>query len=342
MSLFTRRHRIEQLAALGDVIGLRGALLDAATTGGRDDEDLCAAASALVDLGEPGITVLVDAILTDPEHAHFVRIADETFHRAACPRAVDLLSHALVHHEDAKVRVAATGVLRRLDTTLADEAFAAAVTDPDPHVRLSAALGLADHDDARGVRALLEWVAHSDDPVPALAGLTRLGDTDVVPVLEQLYDASRTPYIAHAIRRAIEELEAHPARRPKSIVRLERVRDRLRSIELVDRLETPGGPYAPGEVARARAQIPAICARLDAAVAALRTKGAAGRQVNRTDIGIRLAAFVEEVSGDDFDQLMAVILEPRGVRELRSAVVELDLVASELQERGAPPPRVEG
>lgn len=333
MSLFTRRHRIEQLVALGDVTGLREVMLDAAREGGKGDDDLRAAASALVDLGEAGVVALLEAVLTDPQHARFGRIEDETFHRAACPRAVDLLSHALVNHEDAAVRLVASGVLRRLDTTLADEAFAAAITDPDANVRLSAAGGLADHGDARGVRALLEWVAHSDDPVPALTGLSHLGDPELVPVLEQLHAVSRTPYVAGSIQRTITELRAHPAPRLKPVVRVERIRDRLRSIDLVDRMEGRRRPDA--EVARR--QIPAICRQLDSTIVELHAKG-----VNRTDVGIRLAELVERVSGEEFDQLMAVILEPRGVRSLRSAVAELDLVASELQERGWPASGPEG
>ena len=105
-------------------------------------------------------------------------------------------------------------MLRRLGTTLADEAFAAAVSDPDPRVRLSAARGLADLGDARGVRALLEWVAHCDDPVPALTGLVHLGDVGVVPLLEQLRTVSRSSYASTAIGRTISELRSRPATVP--------------------------------------------------------------------------------------------------------------------------------
>jgi hypothetical protein len=337
MSLFTRRRRIEQLAALGDVTGLREAMLAAARDG--VDEELGVAASALVDLGEVGITALVEAVLADPVQAHFGRIEDETFHRAACPHAVELLSDVLEHHPDSDVRLAASDLLRRLDTTLADEAFAAAVTDRDPHVRLSAARGLADHGDARGVRAMLEWVAHSDDPLPALAGLLRLGDLSVVPALEQVRDAARTPYIASAIGRTIAELETHPAPPPEPGARLAHLRDRIRSIELVDRLARPRG----SDVERALRQIPAIDVNLSTAMEALRTGTTSlGRPLTRAQVGIGLASLVEAMSGEEFDQLMSAVLEPRGVRALRAAVVDLDVIASELQERGAASPRTEG
>jgi hypothetical protein len=336
MSLFTRRHRIEQLAALGDVTGLREAMLGAARAGA--DEELCVAASALVDLGETGITALVDAFLAEPQNPHLGRIEDETFHRAACPRAVEQLADALEHHPDGDVRLVASDLLRRLDTTLADEAFAAAVTDRDPHVRLSAARGLADHGDARGVRALLEWVAHSDDPVPALAGLIRLGDPDVVPALEQVRVAARTPYIASAIGRTIAELQAHPAPPPDPLDRLAHLRDRIRSIELVDRLARARG----NDVERALRQIPAIDANLSTAMQVLRTGTTPlGRTLTKAQVGIGLASLAEAVSGEEFDRLMSSILEPRGVRSLRAAVVDLDVIASELQERGAAVSRAE-
>lgn len=340
MSLFTRRHRVEQLAALGDVTGLGETLVDAAREGGARADELCAAASALVDLGEDGISTLVEVILTDPEHVHFGRIEDETFHRAAGPHAVGLLSDALLHHPDTDVRLAACGMLRRLDTPLADAAFAAAVTDPDPHVRLAAGRGLADHGDRRGLRALLEWVAHSDDPGPALAGLAHLGDARIVPLLEQLRSSSRTPSIARAIDRTITELKSVRTGPPDPVARLQRVRDRLRSIEVVDRLEDRG--TGPG-TELARQQIPAICDNIDHAVVALRTgETAEGRPIGRTQIGLGLAALVEDVSGSRFDRLMATVLAPRGVRAMHDEVVELDLVATDLQERARPSSGVAG
>ncbi|RNM12140.1 HEAT repeat domain-containing protein [Nocardioides pocheonensis] len=336
MSLFTRRHRIEQLAALGDVTGLREAMLAAARAGAADE--LCVAASALVDLGEAGITALLEAILDDPDHAHFGRIEDETFHRAASPRAVALLADALECHPDGQVRLVASDLLRRLDTALADEAFAAGVTDRDPHVRLSAARGLADHGDARGVRALLEWVAHSDDPLPALAGLARLGDPAVVPALQQVLASARTPYVAAAIARTVAEIEAHPAPPSQPLDRLARLRDRIRSIELVDRRPRPTGP----DVERALQQVAAIDANLATAMEVLRTGSTSlGRPVTKAQVGIGLASLAAAVSGDEVDRSMSAILQPRGVRALRAVVVDLDVIASELQERGASAPSAE-
>lgn len=331
MSLFTRTRRVEHLAAVGDVTGLREALLDAAREGGSGTEALCAAASALVDLGSEGIEALVEVVLSGREHVGLGRIEDETFHRAAGPHAVALLSDALLHDRDPGVRLAASGMLRRLGTTLADEAFAAAVTDSDSHVRLSAARGLADLGDARGVRALLEWVAHSDNPVPALVGLVRLGDPHVVPLLEQLHASSRTSYAATAIGRSIAELRSRPVPAPSAVARLERVRDRLRSIELVDRLpRTVEGSVA----ARARRQVPALCEHVERAIATLRAGTTTdGRPVNRSQVGVELAALVARSSGEEFDRLMGTVLEPRGVRALEDQMVALDLVATELQER---------
>lgn len=337
MSLFTRRHRIEQLAALGDVTGLREAMLAAARAGAA--EELCVAASALVDLGETGITALLEAILDDPDHAHFGRIEDETFHRAACPHAVAQLGDALERHPDGHVRLAASDLLRRLDTALADEAFAAGVADPDPHVRLSAARGLADHGDARGVRALLEWVAHSDDPLPALAGLVRLGDPAVVPALQQVLANARTPHVASAIARTVAEIEAHPVPPSGPLDRLARLRDRIRSIELVDRRPRPTGH----DVDRALQQIAAIDANLATAMEVLRTGSTSlGRPVTKAQVGIGLASLAEAVSGENVDELMSAILQPRGVRALRAVVIDLDVIASELQERGASAARTEG
>lgn len=336
MSLFTRRHRIEQLAALGDVTGLREAMLAAARAGAA--EELCVAASALVDLGETGITALLEAILDDPDHAQFGRIEDETFHRAACPHAVALLGDALEHHPEGHVRLVASDLLRRLDTALADEAFAAGVADPDPHVRLSAARGLADHGDARGARALLEWVAHSDDPLPALAGLVRLGDPAVVPALQQVLANARTPYVASAVARAVAEIEAHPSAPSGPVERLARLRDRIRSIELVDRRPRPTGPDSE----RALQQIAAIDANLATAMEVLRTGSTSlGRPVTKAQVGIGLASLAEAVSGEDVDRSMSAILQPRGVRALRAVVIDLDVIASELQERGAPAARTE-
>ena len=337
MSLFTRTRRVEHLAAVGDVTGLREALVDAAREGGSGTELLGAAASALVDLGEEGVSALVEVVLSERDLAGLARIEDETFHRAAGPHAGTLLGDALLHDPDPGVRLAACGMLRRLGTTLAVEAFATAVTDPDSHVRLSAARGLADLGDARGVRALLEWVAHSDNPVPALVGLVRIGDPGVVPHLERLHAASRTSYAATAIARTIAELRSRPAPSPSVVARLERVRDHLRSIELVDglprRLE---GSLA----ARAQRQVPDLCERLEHTIAVLRAAAPPdGRPVNRTQLGVELAALVERSSGEDFDRMMATVLEPRGVRALEDQMVALDLVAGELQERPTAPGR---
>ena len=331
MSLFTRRHAVERLAALGDVAGLREALVDAAREGAGELDALRAAASALVDLGAEGAAALVEVVLTDPGLDGLDQIEDETFHRAAGPHAVGLLSRALLHDPDRDVRLVACSTLRRLGTTLADEAFAAAVSDTDSHVRLSAALGLADLGDARGVRALLEWVAHSDNPLPALAGLVRLGDRSVVPVLEQLRSSSRTSYAAAAIGRTIVELQSHPTAVPSPAARLERIRDRLCSIDLVDRIADPGRGAAAG---RARRQLPALCAHLEQAATSLRAATAPdGQPLSRTQLGVELAALAERSSGEEFDQMMATVLQPRGVRALRAQVIALDLVATELQER---------
>lgn len=337
MSLFTRRRRVEQLAALGDVTGLRETLVDASRDGGGSTIVLCAAAGALVDLGENGITALVEAVLTDPDHIHFGRIEDETFHRAAGPHAVALLSRALLHDPDPRVRLAAAGMLRRLDTPLADEAFAAAVSDSDAHVRLSAARGLADHGDARGSRALLEWVAHSDNPLPALVGLTRIGGTQLVPVLEQLHATSRNAQIAEAIEQTIKELENSRTAQPGVAARLEHARDQLRSIAVVDVL--PGA--ARFEADRVRHRIAVICADIDAAITALRTGATpSGEPMNRSQVGLVLAAVVACANGKDFDRLLAAGLEPRGIRAFHTQLVELDVVATDLQERPVSPGRI--
>jgi hypothetical protein len=331
MSLFTHRRRVEQLVALGDVRGLRDLLVDAARHSGARADDVCTAASALVDLGEDGVTALVEVILTDPEHVHFGWIEDETFHRAAGPHAVALLSEALLRDPDSDVRLAASGMLRRMETTLAGEAFAAAVADRDPHVRLSAACGLADQGDGRGVRALLEWVAHSDNPVPALRGLARIGDVRLVPVLERLLATSRSAHVARAIEQTITELETARPRPPRPRARLARVRDQLRSIEVVDRATAVAeGP----EVQRARQQIPAICDNIEHALAVLRSGTSPdGRPVNKTQVGAGLAALVADVSGPEFDRLMATVLDPHGVRALQDEVADLDRIATDLQER---------
>lgn len=334
MSLLTRRRKVEHLAAAGDVTGLREALVHAVRDREADDvadEVVPFTASALVHLGDQGVSALVDVVLSHPGRPALGRIEADTFHHAAGPHAVALLSRALLHDPDREVRLTASGMLRRLGTALADQAFAAAVHDPDARVRLSAARGLADLGDPRGVPALLEWVAHADDPVPALAGLVRLGDPDVVPVLEQLRGTSRTSYAATATSRAIDELRSHPALGRGPVERLVRVRDHLRSIELVDRRPQPGdGALAQ----RARRQVPALCAQIDRVVAALRAGTTPdGRPVNRTQLGVVLAGLVVEYSGDEFDRLMGSLLEPRGIRALRQQVVALDLVATELQER---------
>jgi hypothetical protein len=338
MSLFTRRHAVERLAALGDVAGLREALADAAREGAGELEALRAAACALVDLGADGVGALVEAVLGDPALLGHDRIEDETFHRAAGPHAVGLLSRALLHDPDREVRLAASGMLRRLGTTLADEAFAGAVSDPDPRVRLSAALGLADLGDARGVRALLEWAAHCDNPVPALVGLARLGDPAVVPLLEQL--RPRTSYAAAAIDRTIADLRSHPLAAPPPVTRLEQIRDHLCSIDLVDRRANPEGGKA---AERARRQLPTLCVHLERAVSSLRTGTAPdGQPLTRTQVGVELAALVAQSSGEEFDQMMATVLQPRGVRALQEQVVALDLVATELQERQPAPERDRG
>jgi hypothetical protein len=333
MSLFTRRHAVERLAAVGDVAGLREALADAAREGAGELEALRAAACALVDLGADGVGALVEAVLADPTLLGHDRIEDETFHRAAGPHAVALLSRALLHDTDREVRLAASGMLRRLGTTLADEAFAGAVSDPDPRVRLSAARGLADLGDDRGVRALLEWAAHCDNPVPALVGLARLGDPAVVPLLEQL--RPRTSYAATAIDRTIVELRSHPAAAAAPVTRLEQIREHLCSIDLVDGL---ADPQAGKAAAAARRQLPVLCAHLERAVTSLRTGADPDEQpVTRTRVGVELAALVARSSGPEFDQLMAAVLQPRGVRALQEQMVALDVVATELQERQPAP-----
>lgn len=340
MSLFTRQRKIAQLAAFGDVSGLRQALVDAACQDGGGGDELCTVAAALVDLGEDGILALVDVILTERDHVHFGRIEDETFHRAAVPRAVAVLSDALLHDPDSDVRLAASGMLRRMDTSLADEAFALAVDDPDPHLRLSAARGLADHGDRRGTRALLEWVAHSDNPVPALVGLAQLGDAALVPVLEHLLASSRSSYAASAIDRTIEEIQAAPAAPQQPMIRLERVRDQLRSIEIVDRSTSPR--VCP-DAERAARQIPAICDNIDRAIHALRTGSTVeGLPVSRTQVGIELAALVADVSGRECGRLLAAVLDPRGVRAVQDEIIALDMIATELQERATQSGRVEG
>jgi hypothetical protein len=333
MALFTRRPRIARLAAVSDVAGLRDALLDAARGGSTDTEGLDAAAAALVDVGEDGVAALLDAILTHPDQVPFGWIDEVTFHRAAGPEAVAQVSDVLLGDTDARVRLVACTLLRRLDTPLADEAFALALADGDPHVRLSAARGLAEHDDASGVRALVDWAAHADDPVPALIGFARLGDGRLVPILERLRDSREDPRLRAEFDRTIGDNRAarsHP-QRAGAVSLLEAVRDRLRSIEVVDRLAVPRtGPPAAG----ACQQIPFLCDNIEHAVAALRSGRAAdGRAIGPTQVGTGLAAVVADVRDPEFSTRMSSVLEPRGVRALLAEVAELERIATELQER---------
>jgi HEAT repeat protein len=342
MALFAHRQRVPQLAAAGDIVGLREVLVGAAGQGAGDAETLAAAASALVDLGEGGIAALVDAILDDPDRVHFSWIADETFHRAAGPHAVAVLSETLLHAPDPDRRLTACALLRRLNTPLAEEAFVEAVADSNPHVRLSAARGLAEHGDARGVRALLEWVAHADNPSPALDGLVKLGDAGVVPVLEQLRSSGRSGFVVAEIDRAIRQIRADQARRrePGPVARLEAVRDRLRSIEVVDRATRVDACPPPRE---ARQQIPVICDNIDHAVTTLRCgKAPDGRPISPAQVGRGLAALVADASGPGFADLLAAVLYPRGVRAVQDQIVELDRIAADLQERPVFLDRAEG
>jgi hypothetical protein len=342
MALFTRRSKILRLAAVNDVAGLRDALLDAARDGAAGAEALDAAAGALVDLGEDGVLALLDAILSHPDEVQFGWIDQVTFHRAAGPEAVARLSGVMRGDADAHVRLVACTVLRRLDTTLADEAFALALEDSDPHVRLSAARGLADHDDARGVRALVDWAAHADDPVPALIGFVRLADPRLVPVLERLRDSRRDPRLHWEFDRTIADIRAAQGRRPRAgaVSRLEGVRDRLRSIEVVDRLERPGS-WPP--ILGACQQIPVLCDNIDHAVATLRAGRAAdGRAITPAQIGNGLTTLVADVRGPELTTQMGSVLEPRGVRALLEEIAELERIATELQEHSVPIDRGDG
>jgi hypothetical protein len=342
MALFTRRPRIARLAAVSDVAGLRDALLDAARDGNADTEGLDAAAAALVDIGEDGVAALLDAILSHPDQVPFGWIDEVTFHRAAGPEAVAQVSGVLLGDADAHVRLVACTLLRRLDTPLADEAFALALADGDPHVRLSAARGLADHDDASGVRALVDWAAHADDPVPALIGFARLGDVRLVPILERLRDAREDPRLRGEFDRTINDIRAAQGRRHRAGAAglLEAVRDRLRSIEVVDRRVVP---RTGSRSAGACQQIPFLCDNIDHAVAALRSGRAAdGRVIAPEQVGTGLAAVVADVRGPEFSTQMSSVLELRGVRALLREVAELERIATELQERSVPVDSVGG
>jgi hypothetical protein len=338
MSFFSRSRRIEQLAALGDVTGLAELLVDSARHAIGTDQELAATAAALVDLGAPGIGALVEVVLTDPDQRVFSRMPNEVFHRAAGPHAVNLLTRALLHDPAAGVRLAAATMLHRLDTALADEAFAVATADLDPRVRLAAARGLADHGDSRGVHALLEWVAHSDDPAPALAALVRLGDRADVDVLEQLRLAGRPPAVVSAIDQAIAELRAARPSAPEPADRLERLRDRLRSIELVHRRPAPRGVDAE----RAGRKLSAVCTNLSSAAAALRSGSTPlGRPLSRLQVGIGLAALVADVGSAEFARQIGLLLEPRGARAVQEVMADVDLMAAQLAERGPYRPRTE-
>ena len=121
------------------------------------------AASALVEIGEPAVEPLIQA-LNDPNAKDWVRMSmADTLGKIGDPRAVEPLISAL--GDEAVVRSAATSALGKIGDPRAVEPLISALGDEDEGFRCEAAAALGEIGDPRAVEPLTraledesEWV----------------------------------------------------------------------------------------------------------------------------------------------------------------------------------------
>lgn len=334
MARFMRRPTVDELVERGDVTALRDALADALRGRGDRRDAVRRIGEALADLGDVGARALVEAVLAAPHPDLPDLLGEQVCTRLAGAPAVAVLSAALLGSSDREVRFVAVRMLAGMGTSLAHEAFAQAITDPDLRIRVWAAKGLADLGDARGVDVLVKVATRGEDPGLVVPALGKAGDSRVIPALRQLRESTVDPVVVDLVDHAVSAIGERQQRRPGPEERLVGICERLRSIEVVDRTAAAA---AGAGVEQARDQIPIICDNIDHALRALRTGASAdGRPTSPAQVGAGLSALAADVTGPGFDGMMSSVVGPRGVRAVQREVRELDRIAWELREGSGP------
>ncbi|MES2179448.1 MAG: HEAT repeat domain-containing protein [Gemmatimonadota bacterium] len=148
-----------------------------------------------------------------------VRNAAELLGEMQAREAEEPLTH-LLHHEDERVRRAATGALMRLGTARAAAAIEEAVTSSAPQMRMDAAAALATRRDSQATKTLFKAIDSERDEVVQSAFFSALGKIGTPEAVERLIQCAlpergifkkKSPELRVAAVRALAEAKTQEA-----------------------------------------------------------------------------------------------------------------------------------